>query len=192
LHREEITHGKTPSYALVLGMLMPSRPPCGRCAGDCILRSGDRVMGDLVDLTSGGFVVGSVAPSSRSPGRGAAIASRTLSPGRGNRQDPDGRTSSCCRTARRSTAAWPTSRHQPLTPLVPHAGRDRTSARTRSPASTSPRCRACRVGRGHDAAGGAPGLDQGGAGMTVPANPCWTNTQRSVRQGQRSTFNGHR
>ena len=33
-------------------------------------------------------------------------------------------------------------------------------------------------------------LDPGGAGMTVPANPCWTNTARSVRQGQRVTFNG--
>jgi len=38
--------------------------------------------------------------------------------------------------------------------------------------------------------GEAPGLDQGGAGMTVPANQCWTNTMRSVRQGQRVTFLG--
>jgi small nuclear ribonucleoprotein (snRNP)-like protein len=33
-------------------------------------------------------------------------------------------------------------------------------------------------------------LDPGGAGMTIPANACWTNTARSVRQGQRVTFNG--
>jgi hypothetical protein len=38
--------------------------------------------------------------------------------------------------------------------------------------------------------GEAPNLDQGGAGLTVPANPCWTNTVRSVRQGQRVTFVG--
>jgi hypothetical protein len=35
-----------------------------------------------------------------------------------------------------------------------------------------------------------PTLDPGGAGMIIPANPCWTNTARSVRQGQRVTFNG--
>lgn len=35
-----------------------------------------------------------------------------------------------------------------------------------------------------------PDLDAGGAGFTVPANPCWTNTARSVRQGQRVTFTG--
>ena len=33
-------------------------------------------------------------------------------------------------------------------------------------------------------------LDPGGAGVAVPANVCWTNTRRSVRQGQRVTFNG--
>jgi hypothetical protein len=38
--------------------------------------------------------------------------------------------------------------------------------------------------------GEAPGLAQGGEGMTIPANPCWTNTARSVRQGQRVTFSG--
>jgi hypothetical protein len=36
----------------------------------------------------------------------------------------------------------------------------------------------------------SPPLDQGGEGMTIPANPCWTNTNRSVRRGQRVTFNG--
>jgi len=35
-----------------------------------------------------------------------------------------------------------------------------------------------------------PPLDEGGASMSVPANPCWTNTARSVRQGQRVTFSG--
>jgi len=38
--------------------------------------------------------------------------------------------------------------------------------------------------------GEAPNLEQGGAGMTIPANQCWTNTMRSVRQGQRVTFLG--
>jgi hypothetical protein len=38
--------------------------------------------------------------------------------------------------------------------------------------------------------GEAPKLDQGGAGITVPANPCWTSTGRSVRQGQRVAFVG--
>lgn len=36
----------------------------------------------------------------------------------------------------------------------------------------------------------APGLDQGGPGLAVTANPCWTNTGRSVRQGQWVTFVG--
>ena len=36
----------------------------------------------------------------------------------------------------------------------------------------------------------APGLDQGGAGFAVPANPCWTSTGRAVRQGQWVTFVG--
>jgi hypothetical protein len=35
-----------------------------------------------------------------------------------------------------------------------------------------------------------PGLDPGGAGITVPAGQCWTNTLMSVRKGQRVTFNG--
>jgi hypothetical protein len=35
-----------------------------------------------------------------------------------------------------------------------------------------------------------PDLDPGGAGITIPANPCWTNTRMSVRQNQRATFNG--
>jgi hypothetical protein len=35
-----------------------------------------------------------------------------------------------------------------------------------------------------------PALDPGGAGMNIPANPCWTNTGWSVRRGQRVTFNG--
>jgi hypothetical protein len=35
-----------------------------------------------------------------------------------------------------------------------------------------------------------PSLDQGGAGMAIPANPCWTNTGWSVRRGQGVTFNG--
>jgi hypothetical protein len=36
----------------------------------------------------------------------------------------------------------------------------------------------------------APHLDPGGEGTPIPANPCWTNTGRSVRKGQRVTFNG--
>jgi len=35
-----------------------------------------------------------------------------------------------------------------------------------------------------------PGLDPGGAGITIPASQCWTNTRMSVRQSQRVTFNG--
>ena len=35
-----------------------------------------------------------------------------------------------------------------------------------------------------------PALDQGGAGITIPATQCWTNTARSVRRGQRVTFGG--
>jgi hypothetical protein len=35
-----------------------------------------------------------------------------------------------------------------------------------------------------------PGLDPGGAGITIPAGQCWTNTLMSVRKGQRVTFNG--
>jgi hypothetical protein len=35
-----------------------------------------------------------------------------------------------------------------------------------------------------------PSLDPGGAGITIPANPCWTNTGRSVRRGQSVHFVG--
>jgi len=35
-----------------------------------------------------------------------------------------------------------------------------------------------------------PSLDPGGAGITIPAGQCWTNTLMSVRKGQRATFNG--
>jgi len=35
-----------------------------------------------------------------------------------------------------------------------------------------------------------PDLEQGGRGMSVPARQCWTNTGISVRQGQRITFDG--
>jgi hypothetical protein len=35
-----------------------------------------------------------------------------------------------------------------------------------------------------------PALDPGGAGITIPAGQCWTNTLTSVRKGQRVTFNG--
>ena len=38
--------------------------------------------------------------------------------------------------------------------------------------------------------GEAPGLAPGGAGFAVPANPCWTSTGRAVRQGQWVTFVG--
>ena len=36
----------------------------------------------------------------------------------------------------------------------------------------------------------APPTAPGGAGLAVPASQCWTNTLRSVRQGQRVTFRG--
>ena len=35
-----------------------------------------------------------------------------------------------------------------------------------------------------------PALDPGGDGIAIPANQCWTNTRMSVRQNQRVTFNG--
>ena len=35
-----------------------------------------------------------------------------------------------------------------------------------------------------------PDLDPGGAGIAIPASQCWTNTRMSVRQNQRVTFNG--
>jgi len=41
-----------------------------------------------------------------------------------------------------------------------------------------------------EAAEAGPSLDPGGEGLAIPANQCWTNTLRSVRQGQRVTFNG--
>ena len=43
-----------------------------------------------------------------------------------------------------------------------------------------------------EAAEAGPSLDPGGDGLAIPANQCWTNTLRSVRQGQRVTFNWQR
>ena len=65
-----------------------------------------------------------------------------------------------------------------------------TSNSASLPASTSRRWQGMPERAGPRSCREAPTLDQGGEGMAIPANPCWTNTNRSVRQGQRVTFNG--
>ena len=180
---------------VVLGMLMAVTASLAAAAPvTVILRSGDRVMGDLVDLTSGGFVV-RVRGAEQQIARGevAAIAfTNAQVPTAETGKIQDGRTFVVLQDGQTfygSLADIGGTNPLRLSFRTPDGDRDVNSDQV------------ARIyfsrWQGMPGSGGAttlpaeaPGLDQGGAGMTVPANPCWTNTQRSVRQGQRVTFNG--
>jgi hypothetical protein len=159
-----------------------------------VLRSGDRVRGDLVDLNAGGFVLNVRGSEQQIPrGEVAAIAF-------GNDQ----------------FSAAETARIESGRAFVVLTGGDTFHGSLADIGGTSPLRLSFRTPGGDrelnsdqvariyfatwqgmpDSGGAAtlPGvasdLDPGGAGMTVPANQCWTSTGRTVRQGQRVTFNG--
>jgi len=183
------------STLVVFGVLMAVTASLAVAAPvTLVLRSGDRVRGDLVDLNAAGFVL-NVRGAEQQIARGevAAIAF-------GNAQFP----------------AAETARIRGGRPFVVLTGGDTFDGTLADIGGTRPLRLSFRTPDGDrevdsdqvariyfatwqgmpDSGGAttlpgvAPDLDPGGAGMTVAANPCWTSTGRSVRQGQRVTFNG--
>ena len=154
-----------------------------------ILRSGDRVRCDLVDLNAGGFVVRVNGVEQRfAPGDVAAIVFTDT-------QIP----------------ASETSRVQEGRAFVVMNSGDSFYGSLADIGGTSPLRLSFRTADGNRevnsgevariyflrwegmtaaASPEQPALDPGGDGIVVPANPCWTNTGRTVRQGQRVVFTG--
>ena len=180
---------------LVLGLLVAATASVAAAAPvTLILKSGDRVRGDLVDMNGGGFVLQVRGAEQQFPrGDVAVIAfgnAETPAPEAGKIQD--GRALVVLNggdTFYGSLADIGGTNPLRLSFRTPDGDREVNSDQV------------ARIyfsrWQGMPDAGGAsqlpaeaPSLDQGGAGITVPANPCWTNTRRSVRQGQRVTFNG--
>jgi len=155
-----------------------------------ILRSGDRISGDLVDLNAGGFVVWvRGAEQQIAQGEVAAIAfTNAQIPAAETSLIQDGRTLVVLndgQTFYGSLADIGGTSPLRLSFRTPGGDRDLNSdqvariylARWQGMSTST---------EGQTEAA----LDPGGAGMTIPANPCWTNTLRSARQGQRVTFIG--
>ena len=180
---------------VVLGILMAVTVSLAQAAPvTLILRSGDRVRGELIDLKTGGFVVRvGGAEQQIAQGDVAAIAfTNAQIPPAETAKIQDGRALVVLlsgQTFYGSLADVGGTSPLRLSFRTPDGDRELSSDQV------------ARVyfsrWQGMPDAGGAttlpgeaPGLDQGGAGTTIPANPCWTNTSRSVRQGQRVTFNG--
>jgi len=179
------------STLVVFGVLMAVTASLAAAAPvTVVLRSGDRVRGDLVDLNAGGFVLNVRGAEQQIPrGEVAAIAF-------GNDQFP----------------AAETARIESGRAFVVLTGGDTFNGNLADIGGTNPLRLSFRTPRGNREvnsdqvariyfatwqgmptstdSGTAGALDPGGAGMTVPANPCWTSTGRTVRQGQRVTFNG--
>jgi hypothetical protein len=155
-----------------------------------ILRSGDRVMGDLVDLNSGGFVV-RVRGAEQQIARGEVAAitfTNTQIPAAETGKIQDGRTFVVLhdgQTFYGSLADIGGTSPLRLSFRTPDGDRELNSDQVARIYFASWQGMPGSTGSQTDAS-----LDPGGAGMTVPANPCWTSTGRSVRQGQRVRFNG--
>jgi len=155
-----------------------------------ILKSGDRVSGDLVDLKAAGFVLNVRGAEQQIAREDVAAIAFT------NAEIP----------------AAETAKIQAGRAFVVLAGGNTFYGSLADIGGTSPlrllfrtpdgdrEISSDQVARVYFAAWqGMPGstgsqtdaaLEAGGAGMSVPANPCWTSTGRSVRQGQRVSFNG--
>lgn len=179
------------STLVVFGVLMAATASLAAAAPvTLILRSGGRVTGDLIDLKAVGFVI-NVGGAERQIARDdvAAIAFA-------NDQFP----------------AAETARIEGGRAFIVLTGGDTFYGSLEDIGGTSPLRLSFRtpggdrelnsdqvariyfaswqgMGTSTDS-GTAAALDPGGAGMTVPANQCWTSTGRTVRQGQRVTFNG--
>ena len=179
------------STLVVFGVLMAAAASLAAAAPvTLILKSGDRVSGELIDMNASGFVVrvreaeqrfaaGDVAAIAFSNAQVPAAETSKIQEGRafvvlnsgdsfyGSLQDIGG--TSPLRLSFRT----------------PDGDREITSDQVARIYFAAWQGMPTSAGSGTDAA-----LEPGGAGMTVPANPCWTSTGRSVRQGQRVTFNG--
>jgi hypothetical protein len=181
------------SALLVVGVLMAITAAFAAAAPvTLILRSGDRVRGDLVDLNSGGFILrvrGADQQFSRDEVAAIAFASADI-PSSETAKIQGGRTLVVLPGGDMfygSLADISGTSPLRLSFRTPDGDRELTSNEVaRIYFST---WQGMPGGEGTLPAG-APELDPGGAGVAVPANPCWTNTNRSVRQGQRVTFNG--
>jgi hypothetical protein len=157
-----------------------------------ILRSGDRVRGDLVDLKTAGFVLNvRGAEQQFSRDEVAAITfTGAQTPAEETAKIQGGR--AFVVLANGDTFYGSLADISGTTPLrlsfrTPDGDREHTSDQVAriyfAKWQGMPEGSATLPGVG-------PDLDQGGAGLTVPATQCWTNTARSVRQGQRVTFTG--
>ena len=179
------------STLVVFGILMAAAASLAAAAPvTLILKSGDRVRGDLVDLNAGGFVVRVNGAEQRfAPGDVVAItftdaqipASETsrVQEGRALVVLHDGQ------TFYGSLADVGGTSPLRLSFRTPDGDRELNSDQVARIYFASWQGTSTSTTGQTEAA-----LDPGGAGMIIPANQCWTNTGRSVRRGQRVTFNG--
>jgi len=177
---------------LAAAVLAAATPAWASVPATLILKSGDRVRGELVDLNSGGFVV-RVRGAEQQIGRDevAAISfAGADTPAAETAKIQSGRTLVVLRSG--ETFVGSLADIGGTSPI-------RLSFRTPDGDREVNSDQVARIyfstwqGMPADAAtlpGVAPDLDQGGQGMTIPATQCWTNSARSVRQGQRVTFTG--
>ena len=179
------------STLVVFGILMAAAASLAAAAPvTLILKSGDRVSGELIDLNASGFVVRVREAEQRfAAGDVAAIAF-------GDAQMPAAETSriqegrafvvlNSGNTFYGSLADIGGTSPLRLSFRTPDGDRELTSDQVARIYFASWQGMPGSTGSQTDAA-----LEPGGAGMIIPANPCWTNTGRSVRRGQRVTFNG--
>ena len=155
-----------------------------------ILKSGDKVRGQLIDLGGGGFTIRAGGGDQNIATDEVAVIDFTGAPFR---------PAELARVRQGQALAVFHSGDMLEGRLVDIGGNDPLRMTFRTPSGNrdvnSSELSRIYLSRweGMPAESGAttlPGLDQGGAGTTIPANPCWTNTGRSVRQGQRVTFDG--
>jgi hypothetical protein len=179
------------SVVVILGTLMAVAASLAAAAPvTLILRSGDRVRGDLIDMNAGGFVVRvRGAEQQLALGDVAAIAfTNDQIPSSETGRIRDGRAMVVLHSGQSfygSLADIGGTNPLRLSFRTPDGDRDVNSDQVA-------RIYFSRWQGMTDSTSGAQGeptLDPGGAGMTIPANPCWTNTARSVRRGQRVSFN---
>jgi hypothetical protein len=157
-----------------------------------ILKSGDRVRGDLVDLKGSGFVLSVRGAEQQFPQGDVAVIAfgNAETPAAETAKIRDGRAFVVLNggdTFYGSLADIGGTNPLRLSFRTPDGDRDVNSDQI------------ARIyfsrWEGMPASGGAtqlpaeaPGLDAGGLGISVPANVCWTDTRRTVRQGQRVSF----
>jgi hypothetical protein len=177
---------------VALGILAAVTAASAAAPVTVILRSGDRLRGDLIDLKTAGFVL-NVRGAEQQVARDevAAIAFTNAEiPAAETAKIQGGRTLVVLRsgdTFYGSLADIGGTSPLRLSFRTPDGDREINSDEVaRLYFST---WQGMPAGAG-SLPGAAPDLDSGGEGIAIPATQCWTNTARSVRRGQRVTFNG--